>query len=123
MPIGQYYVLWVVCNEGAPTAPDGRNPHSVDQFVQCVETYWKNNTFQEQQMAEKCGIRSYWPLAAADSEKLRRDRGMLRHNTSPMTSKVFMNREELVFYSCDHHILAHHAASISEEITAATVKD
>jgi PAX-interacting protein 1 len=42
MQTGEYYAIWVICGGGTGHLPDGGNPYFVDQFVRCIETYWKS---------------------------------------------------------------------------------
>lgn len=42
MQTGQFYAIWVICGAGDGRLPDGGNAHLIDQFISCVDIFWKS---------------------------------------------------------------------------------
>jgi hypothetical protein len=135
MQSGQYYATWIICGGGTGKLPDGGNPHLADQFVRCVDIYWKSGGavvwWCDDQLDFECNL---WlkvatfpdvpgPLQLEITSGCKGGKRLSRGDISSVKRQVFNNQEDLDFHYYHRHTLAHNLASIFEGITIAKVKD
>jgi hypothetical protein len=134
MQTGEHYAIWVICGGGTGKLPDGGNPHLVQQFFGCVETYWKSGGavvwWCDKSLDFEC---NQWlkiatfpnvvgPLGLEITKGCDGGKRLIRGNTNAVKRQVFSDQDRIDFQYYYRPTLAHNLASIFEGLTIAKVK-
>jgi hypothetical protein len=137
---GQYYAVWVICGAGTGKLPDGGNPYLVDQFLLCVDTFWKGGgaivwwcdndplTFEcnEWLKIAEFPANGSFPGGKIGLQLVKGCEGkqtLRRGDIKYVKRQVFNSEEDMNFRFYHRHTLAHNLASIYEGTTVSQAND